>query len=331
MSDDETGSDRGAGRPSSPPTTPTDRWREWELQNPDRAAAAKRTYRETHRDDERERERERRARARAEQARAEARRAYAREYYAKNRESYLERQRVNRAVKKAQDPGAYRAAKNARQRRWYARHQEVENEKVRDAYRDDPTPRMRWNASYRANHADELAARRREFYLDNRERMVERDRRRREREKLRRSVGLPPRRLHRVSTAERRQNRSEADEFFRRKYTAAEIRAAKRPWPTPPELIAAWQRESERARAAFSAATGSDIVRPISKTAQRAAERASVRAAALEQLLAEEARLDAIARAINDQLRHRLRRPQQPEDAGTTGRSWPAAETGVTR
>ena len=275
-----------------------------------------RGYNDTHRDRKNEvaresarrvadRKRAEAARVEAEAKRAEKRRAYAREWYAANREQYLAYQREQRTKQKDADPDAYRAVRRAANKRWRDSHKDEQNARQRDRYRVEPRPDLDARARYYAAHAEALTARKRERYWANHEEELAKQRAWREREKRRRAAGLPTRALHRVPAAERDANQAGADEFFARTYTPAEVAAL---MVTPARLIARWERDSERARVASYYVLGPEISSVAMKSAARRARaeraRAERDAAAKAVRDAENARLDAIARAINDGLRH---------------------------
>lgn len=271
-----------------------------------------RGYNDTHRDRKNEvaresarrvadRSRAEAARVEAEARRAEKRRAYAREWYAANREQYLAYQHEHRAKQKDADPDAYRAVRRAANKRWRDSHKEEQNARQRDRYRAGPRPDLDARARYYAAHAEALKARKLERYWANHEEGLAKQRAWREREKRRRRIGLPNRALHRVTAAERKANQVAADEFFTRAYTPAEVAAL---MSTPAPLIARWERDSERARVASYYVLGPEISSVAMRSAARRAEAERVRAERDAALDAENARLDAIAKAINDGLRH---------------------------
>jgi hypothetical protein len=293
--------------------------RQWKLKNPDKV----KKYREEHRSRDpeawrkkhRDQERARLARKRAEEAQREAVRQRARDWYAENSDRHLEYQRQYRARKRAEDPEGYREAKKERNKRWRDAHRDAENAKLRQKYRDNPEAKQQQASRYYATHAEDVKARRRAYYAAHREKELEKQRQWREREKRRRDAGLPPRRIHRVLKAERIENTRAAETFFTKTYTPVQLDALRQegvaPFEeaTPPELYEAWVRDCERARAAYRNAHGPSR-QPDPAATRRAAERAR-----------EEERLYAIARAINDQLRHGPR-PTHPHpgigDAPTT-------------
>lgn len=278
-----------------------------------------RAYNDTHRDRKNEvaRESARRVadRKRVEAEQRAARRAYARDWYAAHRDEYLAYQREARKRQKDADPDGYRAMRRAANKRWHDKNRDNQNEKARDRYRIDRRPTLEARASYYAAHAEEITARKRERYAADREAQLEKQRRWRGREARRRAAGLPTQALHRVSAAERNANQANADEFFARVYTFEEIAEIS---VTPDRLIARWDRDSERSRVASYYALGPDVSRPAIRAEVRRAEaerkRAERDAAARAVLEAEHARLDGIARAINDTLRRPGPRRDRTQD-----------------
>jgi hypothetical protein len=301
--------------------------REWKRNNPDKVKAYQDAFRAKHADRlraaNRERERERYAKARAERERRAAARERARDWYAQNRERHLEYQRQYRAAKRAEDPDAYRAAKNERNKRWNARHREAVAAKAREKHRDNPEVKREQAARYYAAHAEEVKARRRAYYASHREAQLAKQREWRRREKRRLEAGLPPRRIHRVSRADRERHAAAADDFFARSYTTDEIKVIRGDTPTPQRLLAEWKRQSAQHRAAFRHAAAP---RPTPDLATEA------RVAAAAARAQEDARLDAIARAINDQLRGRPRPVASPPGAIDAPLAIPQTTTrGMTR
>ena len=259
------------------------RLKRWKEANPDKVKAYRQRYRENHLEESRaknrEQERARQARLREEKHRLETRRAYMRDWYAKNRDHYLTYQREYRAAQKAADPEKYRETMRERNKRWRDGHREQENAKLRAKYRDDPDVKAKRAANYYMTHTDEVRARRRAHYAANREReraTQERYRARREvpprcrppgapraahlaraatrryraRQKFYREAGLPPRGVSRTTRDERLANTAAADEFFTRYRTWEQRQEMRRELRTPPELLAAWMRDCKRARAA---------------------------------------------------------------------------------
>ncbi|WP_457100673.1 hypothetical protein [Microbacterium sp. P5_E9] len=230
----------------------------------------------------------------------------ARKRYAANPEAHLEYQRERRAAQRAADPEGYREAKRLRNKRWHDTHREQENAKLRAKHRENPEAKREAALRYYAEHGGEVKERRRAYYWANREKQLETQRQWRAREKRRREVGLPARRIHRLPQQELAANREAADDFFTRPRSPGDLAVLRsEPKPTPKEL-AVWARDCERARIASAIAEDADRARPVRTSEQRARE-ATARAKR-EADAAEQARMDAIARLINDRLRHEPRR-----------------------
>jgi hypothetical protein len=291
--------------------------RQWKRDNPDKI----KQYRDTARATEaskikrREQERARRERIRADEQRREAARARARQWYAANRDRHLEAQRQYRAAQRAADPDAYREAKRERNQRWRDRHRERENAKRREKYRADPERKRANAARYYENNAEKVKARRRDYYARNRDAQLKKQRAWRAREKRRLDVGLPPYRIHRTPRVERDANAAAAAMFFSRALTSEEVDAVLLEMKTPPELVAAFARDSARARAEYRHATAPKRPAPVSSAVRDR----------------EIARLDAIGRAINDQLRHGPRTPTHASDDTPPSTPLPAPTRGLTR
>lgn len=239
-----------------------------------------------------------------EKLRKEARRQYARDYYAQHRKEYLEYQRQYRADLREKDPESYRQAKRERNQRWRDKHKDEVNTRLRDKYRADPEKHRERRREFYAEHAEEQRARRREYYARNKERQNAAHRAWRDREKRRREAGLPVRRIHRTNRDELFVSRVAADEFFSRVWTKEELAAAMKSIETPPEVWAAWKRDCLKARAAYSLAQQKEELERLQKELARAkpGPKPKPRQTPAE---IEEARMDSVARAINERLRHR--------------------------
>jgi hypothetical protein len=118
----------------------------------------------------------------------------------------------------------------------------------------------------------------------------------RDRERRRLEVGLPVRRLHKVSPAERDQNAAAAEVFFSRPLTPELHERLKGELSTPQHLIEGLRREWARMRAV-------DYQRRHPETKSDTVRRRE----------SEEARLDGIARSINERLR--LTERHEPQTA----------------
>ncbi|WP_056366870.1 hypothetical protein [Microbacterium sp. Leaf288] len=324
-------------------------------ERPQREREARRRYRETHADHMREykrawRERNaahiweyraaydaehpdvKRAEARryAEKKRQERRRKQSRQvsskkYYEANKAKHHEYTRQWRLRKLAEDPEGYRAARAVIQRRWYEKHRDERNAKLRAEHRENPELKRAAARAYYAAHAEEQKAKRRAYYAANREKVLAANRAWKDRETRRLHAGLPPRRLHTTPVAERRANTAAADAFFAQQWPAEEVAALRRRRglsleavePVPAEVVARFERDSQRARIEHTLATDfsyADRARTAEARRYLAAQQPrgwQIRAAA------EEARMDAIGKQINNRLRHREppRRPHHLDPA----------------
>lgn len=234
----------------------------------------------------------------------EARRQYARDYYARHRDEQREYQRQARAKQRAQDPDAYRERVRARNKRWRDRHREQANAHQREKYHADPEKRRQRRREAYARDPEAQRAKRRAYYAANKEKSLAAQQRWRDREKRRVEAGLPVRRLHRVSPEERFSNRAAADEFFDRVRTKAELAVALREIATPPEIFAAWKRESLRVRAAHHLAVQKEELERLRKALARGRPGPEPNSLLTPEQV-EDARMDAIARQVNNRLRHR--------------------------
>lgn len=287
-----------------------ERKRQWKARNPEKVKEYRDRFRAAHleriRRENRERERRRAAKARKAAAAAEGRRVKARERYAADPQANLEYQRKRRQAQRAADPDGYREAKRQRNKRWRDSHKDEQNAKLRAKHRDNPEIKRAAAERYYAEHGDKVRERRRAYYWANREKQLEKQRLWRAREKRRRELGLPPRRLHRVAATERAASASAAHEFFARARTPEEVKAIRREPKTSARELARWHRSSTRARLAAAIDADSDAIRPVTASRRRESEPAARRRR--EAAAAEAARMDAIAREINDRLRHEPRR-----------------------
>jgi hypothetical protein len=295
--------------------------RQWKRENPDKVKQYRDKARATDpgKRKHREEERARRQRIRADEERREVARARAREWYAANRQRHLEAQRERRAAQRASDPDGYRESKRERNRRWRDGHRERENAKLREKYRSDPERKRASAARYYENNAEKVRARRRDYYARNRDAQLEKQRAWRAREKRRLDVGLPPYRIHRTPKVERDANRAAAEMFFSRARTQEEVDTMLLELKTPPELVAAFERDNARARAEYRYATAPKRPAPADRSAVDAS------------LDREIERLEAIGRAINDQLRHGPRTPPHASANTELSTPLPAPTRGLTR
>lgn len=264
--------------------------RRWRDANREHRAAYQAAWRDQNRDRVRDMNREymrrKAAEAKTDIDRKARKAEYARKRYHADVEASRAKAREYREAARARDPEGYRASRKRANDSWRANHKDEINARLRERNRIDPDSKRANSRRHYEKHAEERRAYRRRYYQQNRERELAKQRQWRQREKRRVEVGLPVRRLQRLTPNERRDNARAADEFFARPVTP-ELRARlEAELRTPPELIAAWKRETARIRA--------------TQWALRHPE-ASTRVVNRNQ--AEEDRMDTIARAINERLR----------------------------
>lgn len=289
--------------------------RAWRERNADHIREYRAAYNEEHRDEVLAQRREYmkgyNARRTAERRRTLAKRASSKKYYEANKDKHHQYERAWRARKLAEDPEAYRARRAAYQRLRRERTKEADNAKLRARRRANPEANRAAQREYYARNAEKLKAQKRAHYHAHREEALARNRAWKEREKRRREAGLPPRRLHPTSATQREANAAAADAFFARPRAKEEITQLRRkPKPpqaaverTPDELIAAFERASQRARVEHLLGTDAGFAdRRRVGEARRwlAAQQPSARA---QRQAVEDARLDEIGRQVNDRLR----------------------------
>jgi hypothetical protein len=154
-----------------------------------------------------------------------------------------------------------------RTQRWALEHPQRRREIERASYernKENYRPRMRAyddahvdekrerGAKWRAENKEHLAQLQRDYRADptTNAKVLENNRVRRRLIRRLKKAGLPPKSLHPVTAAVRRNNEKEADAFFTRKRTAEERRRIKQEYtPTPPELIARWEQRSQLVKA----------------------------------------------------------------------------------
>lgn len=296
----------------------------WPERNRDHVRAQRKAWREAN--PERSRElnrlsmrRQHRKRTR-EAARRERKRAIARNYYERNRERILAQHKVGRVRRQAADPERYREMAYARTRRWRDSHRETLNQTQRDRRQANPGAAADASRRYYEKNREQVLQRKRERYAANHDQARAKANAYYTREARRRKAGLPPRRLHPVSRADRVANGVAADEFFSRTYSGRALNemllGSKQ--PTPPELLAAWKRDCLRARAAHQQATAEPATPPSARD--------ELRIARLAAKAAEDARLDAVGRTVNARLRHEraaalLPDPTAPHQVGASPNS----------
>jgi hypothetical protein len=294
--------------------------RRWREANRDHLREYNRRWRDKNleRSRQQHRESERRARER-ERARRE-KRERDRDYYAANAEKRRAYAREWRAARMAADPEGFRDEQNAQRRAWWHRQPLEERQRIartKHELADPEEVRERGRAYYHRN-ADRLNEQRRAHLKAHPEKRREYQYRWRDKERRRIAAGLPKPTRHRTTKQERAANRAAADAFFRQTYTAEQIEKMRQGPPTPPELLYAFNRDCRRARAAHQLAVDAELqarlTAALTPTQRAAAEQEH---GERERQRAEEERLDAIGRAINDRLRHTAppRRQQRDDPA----------------
>lgn len=314
------------------------RRRTWDAVNRDRVLEHRRGYRETHRTElaarQAERERKKSEAARSETARREREREYSRTYRKQNadqvRDTHRSAQRAWIAKQLTENPEGFRDKRNGAGRAYREKNRERYNLQAREYAREKAGARSEQQAAYRAAHRDEIARKRREAYAADPKKVLAYNRRYKARERRRIEIGLPTKRIHRSTTAERKANEAAADAFFSGAEVAGGPRAVwkrRLAWaqeqPTAAEVIAAMERQHERLRAengqplppphAMRKAEREEVQR-VAKLANEHEERMrEQRRISTER--AEEARMDSIAAEINARLRrHSAPRPRHPAD-----------------
>jgi hypothetical protein len=217
--------------------------------------------------------------------------AWARDRYHADVEASRAKAREGRERQRTADPEGYREGKKRRRASWRERHKDEINAKLREKNLLDPSTKKAGAQRYYQQHTEERKAYRRQYYQNNRERQLASQKRWRDRERRRIEVGLPVRRLHKVTPAERDQNAADAHAFFSRPLTPHLQEQLKAELATPQHLMDALHRDWARIRAA-------DYQRRNPETSSDTIRRRET----------EEARLDGIARRINERLRLTPRR-----------------------
>lgn len=286
--------------------------RAWRERNRDHVRAERKAWREANLEHARELNRlsmrRQHQRQKREVARRDRKRANARTYYEANRDRILAQHKAARVRRQAADPTRYREIANAATRRWRDGHREALNQTQRDRRKANPQATVEHSRRYYEKNREQILQRKRERYAANHEQARAKANAYYAREARRRNTGLPPRRLHNVSRADRVANAIAADEFFSRTYDrwAVNDMLLGSMEPTPPQLIAAWKRDCLRARAAHKQAI-SEAPAPPSVADELRRARAAEKAA-------EDARWDAIAKEVNARLRLERNRAFGPAD-----------------
>lgn len=217
---------------------------------------------------------------------------YARERYHGDIETSRARARELAAQRRAADPEGQREAHRRRNQAWRESHKVAIAEKRRANHLTEPESKQVAARRYYEKHAEQRKEYSRRHYAEHHDELLAKQRDRRRRLRQRTDLGLPARRLHRSTPEERREHTRAADAFFTQQWTPDLVERLRAELRTPPELIAAWQRECARTRADQYA-----VLHP------------ETRVHIVDRARAEEARMDAIAREINNRLRLTARAP----------------------
>lgn len=273
--------------------------RKYRAEHADQIDAYRRRWREQNLEQARTANREYMRRKAAEARTAEERRvkkaAYSRERYHADVEASRAKARDRNAQRRAADPDGYREQRRTQKQAWRDRNRDQINASLREKNRIDPAKKQIAAQRYYQRHADERRAYSRRYHQEHREELLVKQRRWREREQRRIAVGLPVQRLHRLTPTERRDNARAADAFFSRPLTPQLLEQIDAELRTPPELIDAFHRETARIRATQYALRNPETGAHVANRNQ-----------------AEEERMDAIARQINERLRVAPRSPRNP-------------------
>lgn len=272
------------------------RWRE---HNQDHIRAYRQQYNEEHREYLNKYEQERLRARKAEAIAADKRRAKARTDYAANRDHRLAQQAMNSSAREARDPERFRAQRAATNARYNAAHRDELTQRQRRERLHKPDKVSQYNKSYRQRNAAAVREQAGKYYQINKDEINARARHKRALAVKRRNAGLPEPKLRRRAQGERAANILAADAFFARIWSQPELRHIQ-------------HREAWRLITSLHQA----------KTRDRDTQLAPPREPTEREL--EDARLDAIARQINNRLRtNRLRTnrrtsPIAPPAAGRT-------------
>ncbi len=285
---------------------------QWRRDNADHIRAYRARYDAAHRDRKNELARESLARVKERRLREQekgkeserrvaARRERQREYNAVNREKQNEQHRQRAAERRAEDPESFKQRQREKQARWRENHRDEVNAARRRRRAAEPERYRQAAREYYDDHREVILAHMRADYAKNREvKLADAAQKRK-----RRDAGLPASRRHRVTRDDQVRNTRSADAFFARSWTDSELRQIRE------REILASRVESSRIREAH---------RRVLTRNTRAGQEAACRV----QTRAEEERMDAIARGINDRLRRFPRRTppaglHPPTPAPTTG------------
>lgn len=258
---------------------------------------------------------------------------YNHDYYVAHREKLLEQSKQQAADRRAADPERVKAQQRARTNRYYQRHKEQRRAKRREDYHLHPEREKTSRDKYYAEHADQVRARRHDRAAAKNARQRAANRERRDLERRVSELGLPPPRPHKTTARERFFNERDADAFFAREWSPDDVdRMRRTSFATPPELLAAWVRDCKRARATHRLSEKRDELARLNQELDRGAQRDQARPAeAARRARAEEERLDAVGRQINDRLRQTPRRHQRPDPAAPHPMLQPQQPRGMNR
>jgi hypothetical protein len=253
--------------------------RRWRELNQEHIRAYVQQYNGAHREYINKRERERVRARKAEAVAADERRRKARSDYAANREHRLAQQAMNNRAREARDPERYKALRAATNARFNAAHRDELTERQRRERLHQPGKVADYNKTYKQRNAAAVRQHAREYYQANKDDINARARHRRALAIRRREAGLPDAKLRRRAQGERAANILAADAFFARTWSQRELRHIqhREAW----RLIASLHQAQTRELAALTPS------RPHEPTEREL----------------ENARLDAIARHINNRLR----------------------------
>ena len=266
------------------------------------------------------------AHERAESNRARSESARMRRDLTRNREARRRAELARVATWQREHPDRARATKdrwiqnNLEKRRkasrdYYYRNKETILAKAKERHEADPAVRQKRQQKYRQSHPDRIAAASAAWRSkpESKLRHQEATKRWEQREQRRRDVGLPPRRIHRRTPGDKQLDACNADAFFGRDWSR--IRISDEPEhrldPTPPEMLDEWEKGCARARLRHRLRNDPAYRERIEHHREALQDhlRSQVRR------LAAQARIDAVARAVNDRLRTAPRRQDSADHA----------------
>lgn len=253
--------------------------RRWREKNQDHIRAYRQQYNDEHREYVTRYERNRLRRRKAEAVAADERRRKARAAYAANREHRLAQQAMNNRAREARDPKRYKALRAATAARFNKAHREELTDRQRRDRLRKPEKVAEYNKTYKQRNAAAVRAHAREYYQANKDEINARARHKRALAIRRREAGLPETKLRRRAQGERAANILAADAFFARIWSQRELRHIQ-------------HREAWRLMASLHQAQSRELDALAAPQPREPTEREL-----------EDARLDAIARHINNRLR----------------------------